>query len=86
MNLGKVEAIYEDRQSFWDRYTIVLKNPTNVNGRVLHQAFSLSADGKSRHWLYVFYNRDEQNGHLGRRIEFDKLPDEIKKAIEEELE
>ena len=85
MNLEKVEAIYEDRQSFLDRYTVVLKNPTDVNGRVLYQAFSLSADGKNRHWLYVFYDRDDQNSHLGRRVEFDKLPDEIKKAIESEL-
>ena len=80
-----IAGIYEDRHSFFDRYTVVLKSPVKVQGKSLHQAFSISADAKRVHWLMVFYSPDGDNSHLGREVSFENLPEEVRKAIEFEL-
>lgn len=80
-----IAGIYEDRHSFFDRYTLVLKSPVKVLGKSLHQAFSISADAKRVHWLMVFYSPDGDNSHLGRKVSLESLPDEVRKTIEFEL-
>jgi len=85
--LWKVAAIYEDKSNFWQRYTVVLKSTCPVSGRTLHRAFSLNADGKDVHYFYTFFNPDdeEDNRHLGKEVDFSKLPEQIQEAILSEL-
>ena len=85
MNKNLIAGIFEDKRSFLDRYTVVIKNPVKVMGRSLHQAFSLDAEGKSPHWLMVFYNPEGDNSHLGEQVSYDSLPNKIQVAIAKEL-
>lgn len=80
---GRRVAIYDNRGATFDRYTVVyLDRP---EGRGLFACLGLSRNPRDPQG-FAQHNVAHRGAHLGRRVQFDSLPDECQAVILEDLQ
>lgn len=85
----KVKAVYDNGGKTFDRFTVVYDSSRttlkNHNGRRLWECVGSSMNPNSPHGF--FQHSDCTLGkHLGKRITFADLPEEVRKCVERDLQ
>jgi hypothetical protein len=70
----KIKAIYDNGGKTFDRYTVVSALPYN---HTLWECLGLSQDGFS----FSQWSGCQLGSHLGKRVVFDLLPEQVQKGI-----
>jgi len=76
---SEIVAIY-DSPDFWDRYTVVYGSPFKKNGEDFYECLGLS-ENPNHPQGFSQWSECMMGDHLGKSIEWDELPDNVKDHI-----
>jgi len=81
----EVIAVFDAGESVIDRYTVVLKEVISPDYPHIREGIAVSSNPDSPQgvclWTEVHYWEGDENEHLGKRISWKSLPENVREAV-----